>query len=117
SEIWKPLVGSTITPIVVFVPLISITGVTGVFFRALALTVGVALLTSLAMAMTWTPTLSHFLLRRKPRKESQSTEEHPKQGFFARVLRLYDRVLRFTLRHGWVLAIFVAVLILGSYFC
>ena len=48
-EIRVPLVGSTITPIVVFLPLISITGVTGVFFRALAVTVGMALLTSLAL--------------------------------------------------------------------
>ncbi len=65
SEIRVPLVGSTITPIVVFLPLISITGVTGTFFRALAMTVGTALLTSLALALTWTPTLSYFLLRRK----------------------------------------------------
>ena len=39
-EITVPLIGSTITPIVVFLPLIAITGVTGVFFRALAVTVG-----------------------------------------------------------------------------
>ena len=38
-EIRVPLVGSTVTPIVVFLPLITITGVTGIFFRALALTV------------------------------------------------------------------------------
>ena len=57
-----PLIGSTITPIVVFLPLISITGVTGAFFRALAITVGTALLTSLALALTWTPTLSHYFL-------------------------------------------------------
>ena len=37
-EITLPLIGSTITPIVVFLPLISITGVTGTFFRALAMT-------------------------------------------------------------------------------
>src|SRR5260370_18029221 len=117
SEIWKPLVGSTITPIVVFVPLISITGVTGVFFRALALTVGVALLTSLAVAMTWTPTLSHYLLRTKSRKTGEETEEHHKRGFFGRILRVYDRVLRLTLRHGWALAVFCAVLIVASYFC
>src|SRR5215471_2149003 len=43
-ELRIPLVGSTLTPIVVFLPLISITGVTGVFFRALAITVGTALL-------------------------------------------------------------------------
>ena len=60
-----PLVGSTITPIVVFLPLITITGVTGTFFRALAVTVATALLTSLALALTWTPTLSHYLLRRE----------------------------------------------------
>jgi multidrug efflux pump subunit AcrB len=72
-EIRVPLVGSTITPIVVFLPLISITGVTGVFFRALAVTVGVALLTSLALALTWTPTLSHYFIRSAP---APTTEEH-----------------------------------------
>src|SRR6202011_5936847 len=40
-EMAVPLVGSTITPIVVFLPLISITGVTGSFFRALAVTMTV----------------------------------------------------------------------------
>ena len=64
-EIRVPLVGSTVTPIVVFLPLITITGVTGTFFRALAVTVGTALLTSLVLALTWTPTLSHYLLRRQ----------------------------------------------------
>ena len=64
-EIRVPLVGSTITPIVVFLPLITITGVTGTFFRALAITVGMALLTSLALALTWTPTLSHYFLRKR----------------------------------------------------
>ncbi|MDQ2899974.1 MAG: efflux RND transporter permease subunit, partial [Acidobacteriota bacterium] len=44
-EIGTPLIGSTITPIVVFLPLVSITGVTGTFFRALAVTVATALLT------------------------------------------------------------------------
>src|SRR5205085_1488842 len=44
AEIRVPLIGSTITPIVVFLPLISITGVTGTFFKALAVTVGMDLL-------------------------------------------------------------------------
>ena len=47
KEITVPLIGSTITPVVVFIPLIVITGVTGVFFRALAVTMTVSLLTSL----------------------------------------------------------------------
>lgn len=64
-ELALPLVGSTLTPIVVFLPLIAITGVTGVFFRAMAITIGSALLTSLALALTWTPTLCLYLLRTK----------------------------------------------------
>src|SRR6185369_4468684 len=63
-EIRAPLVGSTIPPIVVFLPLISITGVTGVFFRALAITVGMSLLTSLALALSWTPILSQWFIKR-----------------------------------------------------
>jgi multidrug efflux pump subunit AcrB len=56
-ELATPLVFSTITPVVVFLPLISVTGVTGTFFRALAVTMTAALLTSLALALTWTPAL------------------------------------------------------------
>ncbi len=63
KELTVPLIGSTLTPIVVFVPLIAITGVTGVFFRALAVTVGVALFCSLTLALTWTPNLCLYLLR------------------------------------------------------
>ena len=70
KELTVPLIGSTLTPIVVFVPLIAITGVTGVFFRALAVTVGVALLASLTLALTWTPNLCLYLLRHKPKPEA-----------------------------------------------
>ena len=64
KEITIPLIGSTITPVVVFIPLVVVTGVYGVFFRALAVTMTVSLLTSLALALTWTPTLSQFFIRR-----------------------------------------------------
>src|SRR5713101_2144542 len=60
SELTVPLIGSTITPIVVFLPLISTAGVTGTFFRALAVTMTVSLATSLLLALTWTPTLSQY---------------------------------------------------------
>src|SRR3989475_12708820 len=65
KEMTIPLIGSTITPIVVFLPLISITGVTGSFFRALAVTMTVSLFASLLLALSWTPTLSQYLVRRK----------------------------------------------------
>jgi CzcA family heavy metal efflux pump len=126
EEITVPLIGSTVTPIVVFVPLISITGVTGTFFRALAITVGVSLLTSLALAVTWTPNLSQFFIRRhgeegRPpadagssadfQRELLAAEERTMTGFFGRVVKFYERWLKFALERPWSLAIFCAVLI------
>jgi CzcA family heavy metal efflux pump len=111
-EIRVPLVGSTITPIVVFLPLIAVTGVNGVFFRALAVTVGMALLTSLALALTWTPALSHYLLRSRATRRPE--EQHSVPPF---VMRVYERVLRLTLEHKLLLAAFAVVLVAGSYLC
>jgi multidrug efflux pump subunit AcrB len=65
KELTLPLIGSTLTPIVVFLPLISITGVTGTFFRALAVAMSVSLLASLALALSWTTTLGTYMIRRK----------------------------------------------------
>ena len=104
-EIRVPLIGSTITPIVVFLPLITITGVTGTFFRALAITVGTALLTSLALALTWTPALSHYLLRDKKG-----------EGHAPHVSGFYGRVLRFVLERPLALALASVALIVASYF-
>jgi CzcA family heavy metal efflux pump len=73
-EISRPLIGSTITPVVVFLPLIAVTGVTGSFFRALAITMAVSLLTSLALAVTWTPGLAMVLLKARKREERDSNE-------------------------------------------
>jgi CzcA family heavy metal efflux pump len=112
AEIRVPLVGSTITPIVVFLPLISMTGVNGAFFRALAITVGMALLTSLALALTWTPTLSHYFIRPRPRDKRGTHESVP-----PRLMRIYERVLRTSLERPIVLALASLVLVVGAYFC
>jgi multidrug efflux pump subunit AcrB len=70
SEITGPLIGSTVTPVVVFLPLITITGVTGTFFRALAVTMSVSLFTSLGLALLWTPNLSHFFVHERRHDEA-----------------------------------------------
>ncbi len=111
-EIRVPLVGSTVTPIVVFLPLISITGVEGVFFRALAVTVGMALFTSLALALTWTPTLSHYFIRKG--SGHNPAEHHTVPAW---LMTAYERVLRVTLEHKWVLAVASLLLIAGTYVC
>ncbi len=122
-EIKVPLLGSTFTPIVVFLPLISITGVTGVFFRSLAVTVGMALLTSLVLALTWTPTLSHYLIRKRGvgREAGEGTagsESHAVPSrFLAGLLRVYQFTLRGALEHPWLVGTLCLVLVVASFYC
>ncbi len=125
-EIRIPLVGSTVTPIVVFLPLMTMTGFESTFFRALAVTVGTALLTSLVLALTWTPTLSHYLLRRsKDHGEADAgggavdvaEHGHATTGLMGRVTRGYSAALRFVLAHPVVLTAACAALVVASFFC
>ena len=124
-EITVPLVGSTVTPIVVFLPLISMEGVEGVFFRALAVTVAAALMTSLVLALTWTPNLSQYFISSRARGTNQDgaftterllkAEEASLQGFFGRVVRTYERALKFALeRPKWMIVASLA-LVAGAY--
>ncbi len=132
-EITTPLIGSTVTPIVVFLPLISITGVTGTFFRALALTMAISLLTSLALALTWTPNLSQYFIKHEPaqagedRNEEQgeeasmerllAAEEAELGGFFRKVVNFHELWLRRALAKPLWLAGGAAVLVIASYVC
>jgi len=142
KEITIPLVGSTVTPVVVFIPLIVINGVYGVFFRALAVTMTVSLATSLALALTWTPNLSQYFIKRKndkgedgdtgfegapdqPADRGESVdankllaaEEKHLRGFFLRVVTFHERWLRRALERPLLLVVFSAALIVVAIAC
>lgn len=129
-ELTVPLIGSTITPIVVFLPLISITGVTGSFFRALAITMTVSLLTSLILALSWTPTLSLYVVRRKESADRASAggeidtsvllaaEKDHLSGLFGKIIAFYERVMHAVLKRPWTLiagSLSIVVLAILSY--
>lgn len=129
-EIATPLIGSTITPIVVFLPLISTTGVTGSFFRALAITMTVSLLSSLILAVTWTPTLSQYFVRRRNSASPPNHDAHPPaseallaaeeethSGFFGRVVSFYTGAIRALLHRPVLLAVSSAAILVLSYVC
>jgi CzcA family heavy metal efflux pump len=124
-ELTAPLLGSTITPIVVFLPLIAMTGVNGAFFRALAITMTVSLLTSLLLALTWTPTLSLYLVRGKnttfaegeseiePASSTALVAEQDAHlsGRFGRIVSAYEKVMRSVIRRPLVLGASIVVIV------
>jgi multidrug efflux pump subunit AcrB len=139
KELTIPLIGSTLTPIVVFLPLISITGVTGSFFRALAVAMSISLLTSLVLALGWTTNLSTLLIRRRKipsdaqpaspadaaeyseeeetRRMIAAEEESLRGGVFERMLKFYERWMRRALQHPVWLTALCAALVVLAYVC
>ena len=89
-EISGAVIGSTLTTILVFLPLAFVRGVVGQFFQSLSLSLTVALLVSMVVSLTVVPVLaSRFLANRAM----------PTSGPIYRVMAdVYERVLRLTLR-------------------
>jgi CzcA family heavy metal efflux pump len=113
KEITTPLVFSTITPVVVFLPLVSVSGVTGSFFRALAITMTAALLTSLVLALTWTPGLSLVLLGE--RENEAEREKHKTGKLMSRVLQFHKRALDWALAKPLWVGTACLLLVVGTW--
>ncbi len=111
-DIVRPLIGSTLTPVVVFIPMAFLDGLPGVFFRSLALTMVVALLASLVLAVTLTPALASLFLRDREHMEHGHAPRSDEGGFVMRpLLRGFDVVLRRAL--GWRWVTLLACLLIG----
>lgn len=124
-EIMRPLIGSTITPVVVFLPLVVVTGVTGSFFRALAITMTVSLLTSLVLALTWTPSLGMVLLRDRdvaatPEEGAQPVslaDQHTEHGkVMGHIMGWHKRALEWSLAKPLLLGGLCVLLVIGTFF-
>ena len=117
GEILYPLIGSTLTPVVVFIPLAFLTGVAGVFFRALALTMVVSLLASLVLALTLTPSLAAWFIRDREKMEHGHAPKSLEGGFLlTRVIRIYESSVRAALRHCWLTMLACGLIFAGGVF-
>ncbi|OQP05106.1 efflux RND transporter permease subunit [Geobacillus sp. 44B] len=103
-EILKAITSSTITTVVVFLPLGFVGGITGEFFLPFALTIVFALLVSLVVAVTVVPILAKFSFKKVPPEE--------KEGALQRV---YGRVIAWALRHKALVLLLSVVLLVGSF--
>ncbi|MGH9776388.1 MAG: efflux RND transporter permease subunit [Candidatus Acidiferrales bacterium] len=96
-ELLGAVVGSTATTLVVFLPLGLLSGAVGEFFSSLCLTLGISVLLSLVFALTIIPLFSmKYLTSRTHRIKS----EH----FIAPVNRVYEKAVRWALRHRTIVA-------------
>lgn len=81
QEVAVPVVISTLTTLVVFIPILFVPGIAGFLFRDLALTISFALAISSLVALSMIPMMSSLLLR-----EDTEEEEQPKDNYLKRML-------------------------------
>ncbi len=116
TELAPALTGSTLTPIMVFAPLVFLEGVTGVFFRALAMTMVTALFASLFLAICFTPVLAAIFFRR-PEGVAEADIERAEQKGEGRILRWltarYEIALRWSLFHPRAILLGTVVVFAG----
>ena len=121
QELIWPVTTSTITTVVVFLPLGLLTGVEGQFFHALSITLTIAVLVSLLVALTIIPLLSEqFLNVQEIEADDQEAAAKPR-GVLARIghgidslADKYERALGASLRHArWIIPIAIVLIVAG----
>jgi cobalt-zinc-cadmium resistance protein CzcA len=110
EEIGAPMFFSTLVIVVAFIPLFTMTGVSGVIFSPLAHTYAFAIGGAIVLAITLTPVLASKVMKLDPK-----AEEHPESRVMSALRRLYDPLLAFAVRRRWLaVAIAFAPVVLAA---
>ena len=111
NEVAGALLGSTLTTLAVFVPILAVSGVTGTVTRDLALTISIAITSSFIASIILIPVLASLLLRR---------EEFDRKSMTFRGIHYleknYGRILFWILDRKYTVVIFILGVMIGSFF-
>ncbi|WP_407527778.1 efflux RND transporter permease subunit [Lacibacter sp. MH-610] len=104
KEIYFAVISTTITLAAVFMPIIFMGGISGQLFKEFAIVVSGSVLVSAFVALTLSPMLSAYLLRKadKPNWLYRATEP-----FFVRLTKGYGKLLRLFMRVRWMAWVFL----------
>jgi CzcA family heavy metal efflux pump len=111
AEFTRPLVGSSLSTIVIFVPLAFLSGVTGEFFKALSLTMAASLVISFLIAWLAVPILAdHFL-------DAKDAEQEEGGALTAKFHRWYQALMRRVLQKPALVLLGVVPLLVAAWLC
>lgn len=106
-EVFKPIMSSTLVTIVVFLPLVFVSGSVGEMFRPFALAITFSLLASLLVSITLVPSLGATFFKNGVKNREQ------KEGL-GTVGRAYRSALNWSLNHKWIVLIVSIFILVGS---
>ncbi|HEV7509975.1 MAG TPA: efflux RND transporter permease subunit [Thermoanaerobaculia bacterium] len=121
QEIGLAVLATTLSLVVIFVPVSFMSSISGRFLYQFGLTAAASVLVSLLVSFTLTPMMSARMLRAEDASGGHAGEGHPageaahsRQGFYARIDRGYERLLRATLAHRRLAALACLGVMLAS---
>lgn len=116
-EVATAITASTLTTVAVFVPIAFISGVVGELFRPFAITVTIALLASLFVALTVIPVLCYWFLG-APKRGDEDPEEFEKRAIEKErrspLQRIYVPVIKFSTKHRFITIVLALLILVGT---
>ncbi len=120
-EVASPVLASTLVIIVVFFPVLFLTGITKFLFSPLAITVAGAMLGSYIFSLTLIPIAAAFLFQNRQSNSNNPEDQHSKksalgifQRFIDRLRNGYQRSIHWALRMKAPVLIATGILFAGS---
>jgi hydrophobic/amphiphilic exporter-1 (mainly G- bacteria), HAE1 family len=105
ADIGLAVMATTLSLVVIFVPVSFMSSISGRFLYQFGLTASVAVLVSLLVSFTLTPMMSARLLRAEDAAAGHSSElPRSRRGFYGWLDRGYEKSLVFSMRHRWFVA-------------
>ncbi len=105
SQVGGAIFASTLTTVCVFLPIVFTDGISRQLFQDMGLTIAYSLFSSLLVAMTVVPAMASSMLRSNVQKEHK---------LFDAFVNVYEKVLRFNLRHKYIVILLSAGLFVGT---
>ncbi|GJQ64362.1 MAG: multidrug ABC transporter [Melioribacteraceae bacterium] len=118
TEVTVAVIASTLTNLVVFLPIANMSSIVGMFMRELALAASFATIFSLIFSFTLTPMLASLIL---PKSGKRSKIAEKTDAFYKTWDEFYRTLLRISLKSKWInvtlvtLSIFVLIVVVGVF--
>jgi hydrophobic/amphiphilic exporter-1 (mainly G- bacteria), HAE1 family len=114
KEIGLAVMATTLSLVVIFVPVAFMTGQIGRYFYSFGLTSAAAILLSMFVSFTLTPALCAMWLKPGDAKSDHSTTKS--SGFYAAIDRVYGKMLEWSLGHRAVMIGIAGIVVLSAAF-
>jgi HAE1 family hydrophobic/amphiphilic exporter-1 len=115
ADIGLAVMATTLSLVVIFVPVSFMSSISGRFLYQFGITAAVAVMVSLLISFTLTPMMSARLLRAEDAAAGGGHEPaRSRRGFYVWIDRGYERVLALSMRHRILVAAIAIVVILSS---